>query len=194
MWWRLLVWSRFSGESRFQQWEPRISIYKSDITATIKENSLKFLCRWSVSVCACMNVCIRMNVWEYLDLQMYQRMFYRNWRQDFYVIDSDLQLCSLQERRHPSPHTPSLCRSDRLLCFSIWEIRRMEVAHCHTLTQSTDLSLSISLSPCREPDPFVFCSLFASKSHHGSMQSNEPAQSDREAGGKTGRQRGRKTG
>ncbi len=73
-------------------------------------------------------------------------MFYRNWRQDFYVIDSDLQLCSLQERRHPSPHTPSLCRSDRLLCFSIWEIRRMEVAHCHTLTQSTDLSLSISLS------------------------------------------------
>lgn len=62
-----------------------------------------------------------------------------------------------------------------------------------SLPCTVQIVLFPSLSLCEEPDPFVFCSLFALKSHHGSTQSNEPAQPEKKAGGKTGRQEGRQT-
>ncbi len=108
----------------------------------------------------------------------------------FYVIDSDLQLRSLQERRHPSTHTHPL--SAGVIDGYASPFGKSE--EWKSLAALHSLSLQIypfpSLSLRREPDPFVFCTLFALKSHHGSMQSNEPTQPERKAGGKTGRQRG----
>lgn len=60
-------------------------------------------------------------------------------------------------------------------------------------THSAFRSLSFCLSLRGEPDAFVFCSLFALKSHHDSMQSNELAQPERKAGNKTGNQTDRYT-
>lgn len=59
--WRLQVWSHYSGESCLQPWELRISIYPSDITSTIKEDSLKFLCRRSE--CVRVHECVYMHEW-----------------------------------------------------------------------------------------------------------------------------------
>lgn len=61
------------------------------------------------------------------------------------------------------------------------------LAASHSL--SPQISLFQCLCPRREPDPFVFCSLFALKSHQGSMQSNELVLTEWKAEGKTGRQR-----
>lgn len=147
-----------------------------------------------VCVCVCMTVYICMNVWEYVDLQTYHCVFHWKWRQDFYVIDSDLQLCSLQERWQPSTHTHPF--SAGVIDGYASPFGKSEEWKSLTALHSRSLQISLfpSLSLHGEPDPFVFCSLFALKSHHGSMQSNEPAQPERKAGGKTGRQKGRQTG
>lgn len=124
-------------------------------------------------------MCARMCVNAYVDLQMYQSVLYRNWRQDFYVIDSDLQLCSQQERRHPSTHTQPL--SAGVIDGYVSPFGKSEEWKSHAASHSLSLQISLfpSLSLHREPDPFVFCSLFALKSHHGGTQSNEPAQPER---------------
>lgn len=149
MCWRGVIYSR---ESRFQPWKLRISAFTSQILL------IKGIVLHSYEGDA--SLCVYTNVWvciyEVMSTLRCISVRFTEIEDGSFMWLTVICSCAHYRRDDIHLHTACLCRSDRWLCFSIWEIRRMGVMLCLTLTLSSDLSPPLSLSMQRSWSICVF--------------------------------------